>query len=112
MPPGAPGGGGGGVRFLDILTTASSIAHARGAETVVAAHVLEAVAVLAGEAEVEEGGGAVSPLGHRRTELAVEPAVRELTQRWFARLGGAPEATLGPDDVSELRAEVETLIRP
>ena len=110
MARGAPGGDD-AVRFLDILTTASSIAHARRAEAVVAAHVLEAVAVLTGEAEVSEVGGPASPLGHRRTELAVEPAVRELTQRWFARVGGTPDATLAPDDVIELRAEIETLVR-
>ena len=115
MPPdassGGDGGGGDAVRFLDILTTASSVAHARGAEAVGAAHLLEAVAVLTGEAEPEEGGGPVSPLGRGRRELAAEPAVRALTQRWFARLGGAPEATLTPEELAELRAEAGALVR-
>ena len=110
MPPGEPGGGD-PVRFLDILTTASSIAHSRAAETVVAAHLLVAIAVLTGEVEAADAGGRVSPLGHRRTELAVEPAVRELTQRWFARLGGAPEAEVDPAGLTELRAEIEALVR-
>ena len=116
MPPdassGGDGGGGDAVRFLDILTTASSVAHARGAEAVGAAHLLEAVAALTGEAEPEDaGGGPVSPLGRGRRELAAEPAVRALTQRWFARLGGAPEATLTADELAELRAEAGALVR-
>ena len=108
MPPGDAEDA---VRFLDILTTASSVAHARGAEAVVAAHLLEAIDVLTGEAEVEEAGGPAALLGHRRAELSVEPAVRELSQRWFARLGGAPEATLGPGDLVQLRADLEALVR-
>ena len=114
MPPDAgadDGGGGDAVRFLDILTTASSVAHARGAEAVGAAHLLEAVAVLTGEAAPEDAGGPVSPLGRGRRELAAEPAVRALTQRWFARLGGAPEATLTADELAELRAEAGALVR-
>lgn len=104
-------GGDEAVRFLDVLTTASSVAHARGGDSVLAAHMLEATALLTGEAEVDEVGGAVSPLGHRRAELSVEPAVRELTQRWFARLGGAPDAALGVAELAEFRAELELLVR-
>ncbi|MCY4393162.1 MAG: hypothetical protein OXE43_14105 [Chloroflexi bacterium] len=108
MPPGEAEDA---LRFLDILTTASSVAHARGAAAVLAAHLLEAIDVLTGQAEVEEAGGPAALLGHRRTELAVDPAVRELTQRWFARLGSAPEATLGAGELQELRAEIEELVR-
>ncbi len=99
------------VRFLDILTTASSVAHARGADAVAAAHLLEAIDVLTGEVEPDDIGGSVSPLGHRRTELSAEPAVRELTQRWFGRLGGTPEASLDADALAELRTEIEVLVR-
>ena len=99
------------VRFLDILTTASSVAHARGAEAVAATHLLEAIDVLTGGAEPDDMGAAVSPLGHRRTGLSAERAVRELTQRWFARLGGTPEASLDADALSELRTEIDALIR-
>ncbi len=114
MPPGDANdadGGGDAVRFLDILTTASSVAHARGAEAVGAAHLLEAVAVLTGEAAPEDAAGPVSPLGRGRRELAAEPSVRELTQRWFARLGAEPSATLGADELAELRAEIAALVR-
>ncbi|MXZ89019.1 MAG: hypothetical protein F4081_03090 [Dehalococcoidia bacterium] len=99
------------VRFLDVLTTASSVAHARRAEAVSAAHMLEAIDVLTGASEPDGADAPVSPLGHRRAELSVEPAVRDLTQRWFARLGGAPEAVLGAAELGELRAELESLIR-
>ena len=108
MPPGQAEDD---VRFLDILTTASSVAHARGAEAVVAAHLLEAIDVLTGVVEVEEAGGPAALLGHRRAELSAEPAVRELSQRWFARLGSAPEVTLGAGELGELRADLETLVR-
>ena len=110
MPPPAAGGED-AVRFLDILTTASSIAHSRRAETVIAAHLLDAIAVLTGETAAEDAGGPGSPLGHRRTELAVDPSVRDLTQRWFARLGGSAEAKVDAAGLSELRAEIEALVR-
>ena len=110
MPPGDPEGDG-TVRFLDILTTASALARSHGAESVAAADMLEAIAVLTGESPPEEAAAPVSPLGHQRGELTVEPAVRELTQRWFARLGSSPEATLGADHLSELRTECEALLR-
>lgn len=104
-------GGEEAVRFLDILTTASSVAHARGADAVAGTHLLEAIDVLTGAAQPDDAGPSLSPLGHRRTELSAEPAVRELTQRWFDRLGGTPEASLDADVLAELRAEIETLIR-
>lgn len=99
------------VRFLDILTVASTIARAQAAEAVAAAHVLDAIAVLVGEAEMEEAAGPVSPLGRGRSGLGVEPAVRDVSQRWFERLGGAPEAVLAPEDLAELRTEIEALVR-
>ena len=104
-------GGDEAVRFLDILTTASSVAHARGGEAVLATHMLEAIDVLTGEAEPDAGVTPVSPLGHRRAELSVEPAVRELTQRWFEHLGGTPEAAVDGEALSELRTELELLVR-
>lgn len=99
------------VRFLDILTTASSVARAHGADAVAALHLLEAIDVLTGSLEPDDIGASVSPLGHRRTELSAEPAVRELTQRWFARLGGTPDASVEADILAELRTEIEMLVR-
>ncbi|MCY3646496.1 MAG: hypothetical protein OXH07_05955 [Chloroflexi bacterium] len=99
------------VRFLDILTTASSVAHARRADAVAGVHLLEAIDVLTGASEPDDMGASVSPLGHRRTELSAEPAVRELTQRWFTHLGGTPEASLDAETLAELRNEIETLVR-
>ena len=104
-------GGDEAVRFLDILTTASSVAHACAAEAVEARHLLDAIDVLTGAAEPDELGVPLSPFGHRRTDLSVAPTVRELTQRWFARLGGTPDATVDGDALSELRAEIEALVR-
>jgi hypothetical protein len=104
-------GGNEAVRFLDILTTASSVSGARGATSVTAAHLLDAIGVLTGELDLEEEGGMVSPLGRGRTELAADPAVRELTQRWYARLGGTPDAGLDTEALVELRTELELLVR-
>ena len=98
------------VRFLDILTTASSVAHARGADAVAAAHLLEAIGVLTGEVEPDDIGGSVSPLGHRRTELrrARRPGADAAlvrapgrNARGFARCGR----------LAELRTEIEVLVR-
>ncbi len=111
MPPAADDGAG-AVRFLDILTTASSVARVRGADVVSAAHLLDAIAVLTGEVEPEDAPAAHGfPLGHRQTELAAAAPVRDLSQRWFERLGRAPEATLSVSDLAELRAEIEALVR-
>ena len=104
-------GGDEAVRFLDILTTASSIASARAAQSVTASHLLDAIGVLVGELDLEEEGGMVSPLGRGRTELAADPAVRDLTRRWFARLGGTPEAAVDGAALAELRMELELLVR-
>lgn len=104
-------GGDEAVRFLDVLTTASSVARACAAEAVEATHLLDAIDVLTGAARADDVAGSVSPLGHRRSVLSVEPAVRELTQRWFARLGETPDATVEGDALSELRAEIEALVR-
>ena len=99
------------VRFLDILTMASSIARSRGADAVTAAHLLDALAVLTGAAGADVASGPVSPLARPRAGLAADPAARELTQRWFARLGGAPEAALDAGDLAEFRGELEALVR-
>ena len=110
MPP-APDDGAEAVRFLDILTTASSLARALGADAVSAVHLRDAIAALTGEAPLEDAGASGSPLGHRRAELAAAAPVRELSQRWFERLGRAPEATLSAGELAALRAEVEALVR-
>ena len=108
MPTGA---GDDAVRFLDILTVASTVARANAAEAVTATHLLDAIAVLTGEQDMEEAAGPVSPLGRGRAGLGVEPAVRDLMQRWFERLGGAAEAVLTPEDLAELRTEITALVR-
>ncbi len=99
------------VRFLDILTMASSIARSHGADAVAAAHLLDALAVLTGATEADATSGTVSPLARPRAELAADPAARELTQRWFARLDGAPEAALDVVALAEFRGELEALVR-
>jgi len=97
------------LRFLDILTTASSIARSRGADAVAAVHVLDAIAVLAGVAVADDVSGSVSPLARAGAGLAVEARVQVLTQRWFARLGNEAGAQLEGKQLGELRRELEAL---
>ncbi|MBH76848.1 MAG: hypothetical protein CL897_01245 [Dehalococcoidia bacterium] len=99
------------LRFFDILNMASSVASAHGARAVAPTHLLEALAVLMGEVQLENLGDVVSPLGHGRPQLSVDGAVQELTQRWFKKLGSSPDATLGSVELRDYRAEVEILIK-
>ena len=97
------------LRFLDILTTASSIARSRGAAAVAAAHVLDAIAVLVGVAAADDVSGPVSPLALAGAGLAVEARVQVLMQRWFVRLGNEADAQLKGEQLGELRRELEAL---
>ncbi len=98
------------IRFLDILTVASSVARVHGDTSVLASHLLEAIAVLTGELDAGELGEAVSPLAQPRGELAVDAAIRDLTKRWFTRLGETPDAALDADALAALEAELKGLV--
>lgn len=99
---------GSGVRFTDVLTTASSIATYLAAPEVSPAMLLDAIAVLLGEKTIDDFGRPLSPLV-RRPDPAVPPAVRSLAQRWYARLGSDVTATLDDAAIAELRAEIAAL---
>lgn len=86
------------LRLTEILTTSSAVANYLGQPEVTAGHMLSAIAVLRGEMTMESLGRPVSPLVSRiQGGGGAEPRVRELAQRWFARLGGDVGAAL--DDV-------------
>ena len=96
--------------LTDILTTSAAVADYIGADTVAPNHVLMAVAVLNGERGMEDLGRARSPLVPRRPGSgAVEPALRELSRRWYEQLGSDVRATLTAAQLTEFVAEVEAL---
>jgi len=100
-----------GTRFTDILTTASSVASYLAASDVTPLHMLDALDILEGRVRLEDLGRARSPLAPLPPPVhgGAEPAVRELAQRWFERVGRDPEALLGADDVDALRQDLVAL---
>lgn len=99
------------LRFLDILTTASAVASYLAAPDVAAPHMLDALDILEGHARLEELGRARSVLAPMPPSAygGVEPAIRELVQRWFEQLGQDPEGLLDADQVQALRAQLQAL---
>lgn len=99
------------LRLTDILTTASSVASYLGEREVLPRHLLDAIAILAGEKAIEDLGRPMNPLMGRSLGAAsgADPRVRELAQRWFATLGADVTATLSPAQLATLIAEVEAL---
>ncbi|MCK9520314.1 MAG: hypothetical protein M0R74_15015 [Dehalococcoidia bacterium] len=99
------------VRFTDILTTAAAVSNYVGQPTVTATHLLDAIAILREEKTMENLGRPMSPFLGRAmgTRGEVEPPVRELAQRWFARLGSSINAELEGDELAALIEELRAL---
>lgn len=100
-----------GIRFTDVLTTASTVANYLGLNEVRAGHMLQAIALLKEEIRMEELGRGVSPLLQRASQRQVgaSAAVRELAQRWYASLGSDVYAELNDEQLGGLRAELEAV---
>ncbi|MGE5597179.1 MAG: hypothetical protein ACM3S1_14240 [Hyphomicrobiales bacterium] len=99
------------IRFADILTMASSVATFLAAPEVTAAHAIDGIAILRGERRIEDLGRPLSPLLRRAQQPqggGVEPALRELVQRWYVRLG-SPDATLDDGQLSEFLADLQAI---
>ena len=95
------------MRFADILTTASAVANYLGASEVTAGHMLHAIAIQDGSETLDGLGRPASPLVTRGSAGAsVDPAVREVVQRWFDRLGRDANAELDAEAVAALRADL------
>lgn len=104
-----------GIRFVDILTTASAVANYLAQPDVTAVHLLDAIAILAGEKTLADLGRPVSPLvprGPRGQAAGADPAVRTLVQRWWAELGEDTAANLDADATARLREELERIDTP
>jgi hypothetical protein len=70
---------------------------------------LDAIAILSGAKNLEDLGRPVSPLVPRRPERGVEPPVKDLVQRWWHELGEDVNATLAPEALERLTAELQAL---
>ncbi len=100
----------GRVRFVEVLTTASSVANYLASPNVTAFHVDRAIALLLEEIALEDIATALPPIIRRPDPGPAVPAVRELAQRWLSRLEGDPVRELLEADVADLRAEVRALV--
>jgi hypothetical protein len=99
------------LRFTDILTMAASVASYLAVPDVTPRHLLDALDILEGRVRLEDLGRMRSPLVPVAPAQygGAEPAVRELTQRWFEHLHSDPEATLASNELAAFRHEVEGL---
>lgn len=95
------------LRLADLLSTASSLAAFRLESEITVEHLLQALAVLLGEAEFEALGRGVSPLVPRRSPPVPDAFVTSFAQRWNERLGG-PFAPIPPGILEKLRKELES----
>lgn len=99
-----------GARFADILTTAAAVADYMGVPDVAASHVLTALEVLLEDRKLEDMGRPVSPMLRRHGQgKGVEAPLKDLVQRWFAQVGGDPNAVLSGDVLDAFKAEVRSL---
>ncbi len=98
---------GSGLRFADILTTAAAVADYMGVADVSGEHLLAAMNILLEDLQLEDMGRPVSPMLRRNgQEKGVEPAVKELVKRWFARVGTDINARLDAALLDEFRDEI------
>lgn len=98
------------IRFVDILTTASSIAGARDAPELGVEELVLAVRVVSGVMDIADVGEAIHPLLIRGSDAKpVVAEVRELVQRWYAAVGGTGDSELPPADVERFVRELEAL---
>jgi hypothetical protein len=101
-----------GLRFADILTTASAIANYLAVPDVTASHLLDAMAILEGKKTLEDLGRPISPLVRRGGPqgAGVEPRALALVQRWFADLGSRADVELTGEQAEALRSDLRALV--
>ncbi len=99
------------IRFLDLLTTATAVANFRGSDTVCAEHFEIAADILRGLKSMDETGGPGSLPVSRGAGGNVAPALQELVQDWYRRLGGDPDATIDDDALEVFLAEARAAER-
>ena len=101
-----------GLRLTDVLTTGTTVANYLGETTVRAEHLQTAIGLLCEKLTMDDLGRPQSPTLSRMTKAgsAVAPDVRELAQRWFARLGGDPRAEFDAAGLAEFELELAALV--
>lgn len=98
------------IRFTDILTTATALAHYLGDSEITTFHLTEAVALLRAQRTLEDYGPGRSPMIPRDPGGAmVGPQLRDLTQAWFKRMGSNPTTELEDRAVEEFLDDLRAL---
>ncbi len=97
-----------GIRFADILTTASAVANYVGESDVAPAHIEAAVRLLRGQIRMEDLGRPTSPLVRRGAPPGATEEVRAVVQRWFAELAHDANAQLDENAVARFLADLES----
>jgi hypothetical protein len=83
------------IRFIDLLSTAATVAGYQGAEEVTAEHLALAADILRGQRSFDEAGTPVPPfVGTGDPFASIAPALRELIHDWYLRLGADTDAVL------------------
>lgn len=98
------------ISFTDILTTSSSVASYLGVANVAPEHLQNAIALLLEEITLEDVGRPLPPLVPRPAPGPAKPPVRELAQRWLARLDNDPARPLTDSELLSIRVEIAELI--
>lgn len=98
------------ITLADVLTTAAAVANYLAAPNVAPAHLDGALEVLLGDISIDDIGRPLSPLVRRPDPGAALPPVRDLAQRWLARLGGDPSRELTDSELQALRMDVAALL--
>jgi hypothetical protein len=98
----------GPIRLTDVLSNAAAIADMEAAPNVGPGHLLRALEHLRTSSTLEPRT-ARSPLGRGGRRAQVTPAVRNLAQRWYTKLGREPTAELSPGQLDELEAELRQI---
>ncbi len=100
------------MRLTDVLTTGTAVANYLGETTVRAEHLQMAIGLLCEKLTMDDLGRPQSPTLSRMTKAgsAVAPEVRELAQRWFARLGGDPRAEFDAAGLAEFESDLAAIV--
>ncbi len=94
------------IRFIDLLSTAATVAAYQGAEEVGAEHLALAADILRGHRSFDETGTPVAPfVGTGDPFARLAPGLRELVHDWYLRLGSDTEAALDDTALDILLAE-------
>ncbi len=96
-----------GIRYVEVLTTASAVANFLGEPDVQAQHVASAIRILREELTLDDLGRPVSPLIPRRGHGGSSPEVRAFAQRWYGQVGNDPHTELTHGQLEQMLSELD-----